>query len=259
MDIKIVFHALAIASGIIAGACALLSSQNKIALFVCFSVIAGAFELTILFLQTYKFSPPEITYSLQKLLLNYKPGIEVDGVKRQDDFEEYLLKIENKSKKIAIQDVRVDMDIVGGIVSQSIFIQQGCENITYSSTPFLSSGIGSKKMIINTFKTYSNNLKINTSKIFPEGYFEFKIIIKTLPMIDKDNSGYFKIEYSYSDQDNDIERKTFPHKILLKNKKSMYIDNTSIISGPYRRSMGMIPEKPLIFKKNGKVEIKEEK
>lgn len=51
MNIKIILHALAILSGIIAAVCAMVSSQNKVALFVCFSLIAGVFELTIQFIK----------------------------------------------------------------------------------------------------------------------------------------------------------------------------------------------------------------
>ncbi len=38
----------------------------------------------------------------------------------------------------------------------------------------------------------------------------------------------------------------------------MFIDSSNLIEGPYERSISMIPERPLIFKKNGKVEIKKD-
>lgn len=63
MNIQWILHALAILSGIIAAACGLLSSSNKIPLFICFSLIAGAFELTIPFLKTTQFThqkPPHL-------------------------------------------------------------------------------------------------------------------------------------------------------------------------------------------------------
>lgn len=248
MDIKWILHGLAIFSGIIAGACALLSSQNKIPLFICFSVVAAIFELTIPFLKIPKIVPPQITYSLQPLLYNYAPGIEVDGITWQDDFREYLLRIQNKHEKVEIQDLRIDMDIIGGVVNQSIFSQEGCEDINFSSQPFLSSGIGNKKVITKTFKTYSNNLKLNITKLFPEGRCELKLLVKTLPKAAQEKTGFFGIEYRYPKQEGDTEKKSFNHKILLKNGKSMFIDSSNLIEGPYERSISMIPERPLIFK-----------
>lgn len=258
MDIKWILHGLAIFSGIIAGACALLSSQNKIPLFICFSVVAAIFELTIPFLKSHKIVPPQITYSLQPLLSNYAPGIEVDGITWQDDFREYLIRIQNKHEKVEIQDLRIDMDIIGGVVNQSIFSQEGCEDINFSSQSFLSSGIGNKKVITKTFKTYSNNLKLNITKLFPEGRCELKLLVKTLPKAALEESGFFEIKYRYLNQEGDTEKKSFKHKILLKNGKSMFIDSSNLIEGPCKRSIGMIPERPLIFKKNGKVEIKKD-
>ncbi|MDD5069784.1 MAG: hypothetical protein PHV17_03560 [Candidatus Omnitrophica bacterium] len=257
MHIKLILHGLAIFFGIIAGASALLSSQNKIPLFICFSLIAAVFELTIPFLQINKIVSPQINYSLQRVLSNYAPGIVVNGVIWQNDFEEYLFRIQNEHAKVEIYDLRIDMDVLGGIVTQSIFSQEGCENINFSSQPFLSSGIGNRKNITKTFKTYSNNLKINIAKLFPEGRCELKLLIKTLPRMAQDESGFFGVDYRYFDQDGHIEKKSLRHKILLKNGKLMFIDISSIIEGTHKRSISMIPERPLIFKKDGRVVIKE--
>ncbi len=52
MNITWTLHALAVLCGIIATACGLQSSANKIPLFICFALVAGIFELTIPFLKT---------------------------------------------------------------------------------------------------------------------------------------------------------------------------------------------------------------
>jgi hypothetical protein len=63
MDIKTILHALAILSGIVAAVCAMVPSQNKIALFICFSLIAGVFEITI------QFTKPELSTSKAAIIV----------------------------------------------------------------------------------------------------------------------------------------------------------------------------------------------
>jgi len=63
MNITWILHALAVLFGIIATACGLLSSSNKIVLFICFALVAGIFELTIPFLkapQSFQLKPHKI-------------------------------------------------------------------------------------------------------------------------------------------------------------------------------------------------------
>lgn len=68
MDIKIIFHVLAIIAGIFVVAFAASSLHNKIVLLVVFSVIAATFEIAILFLSrppinTFYFSFPDFFLS----------------------------------------------------------------------------------------------------------------------------------------------------------------------------------------------------
>lgn len=52
MYIILILHALAILSGIIAVVCGMIPSQSRIPIFICFSLVSGIFELTILFLKS---------------------------------------------------------------------------------------------------------------------------------------------------------------------------------------------------------------
>lgn len=257
MSIKLLFHCFALASGIIAGSCALLSTNNKIVLFVVFSIIAAVFEVAIPFLKTSSSDIPKPTYSLTLLSSNYALGIEVHGVKWEADFKEYLFNFRNESTDKDLEDLRIELEMPGGVVLYAIESQEGCENISFSQQ-FSVGGIADRKSqtIRKTFDYYVNNLKINLVRLFPKGNFSIRLIIKYLHT---DIEGLFSLKCRYEDEDKKKIQKSIAYRILFKdkNKKLIYIDDSTLISGTYTANFLMVPKKPLIFRKNGSVKIKE--
>jgi len=132
MSIKLLFHCFAIASGIVAGGCALLSSNNKIVLFVVFSIIAAVFEVSIFFLKTPSTKVPKPKFSLLSIPSNYSAGLEVHGIKWESDFKEYIFNFKNESNDRDLEDLRIELEMPGGIVTYAIESQEGCDDISFS-------------------------------------------------------------------------------------------------------------------------------
>jgi len=262
MSIKMLFHIIAGILGIVAAICLAVPSRNKVIFFIVFSLIALIFEIAIPFLKTADKEVPELDYSITYLPSNYAPGVEIYGIKWEKDFEEYQIYFRNRNKTTNIHDLRTDIDLLGGIVKYQVLSQQGCENLIIVPYDTEGGGIGIKNgPIVKTVKSYSNNLKINASKIFPEGNFQLRLIMKILPPIpkDKETSGFFGITYRYQTSGEEMEKKSFACKILPKEAGSKYwiIDKENPISGRHTRSIGITFDKPLNFKKDGSVEVGE--
>ena len=257
MSIKLLFHCFAIASGITAGACALLSTNNKIILFVAFSIIAAVFEIAIPFLKTSSPHIPEPKFSFTSLPSNYSPGLEVQGIEWESGLKEYLFNFKNESTDKDLEDLRIDLEMPGGVVIYAIQSQEGCEDISFSQQ-FSIGGIAERKSqtIKKTFDFYVNNLKINLVRLFPKGTFSIRMIIKYLHT---DIKGLFSLKCRYEGEDKKKIQKSIAYRILFKdkNKKTIYIDDSSLISGTYTANFLMVPKKPLIFRKNGSIQIKE--
>jgi len=164
MDIKFVFHLAALISTILAVAFGATSSNNKIVLIVAFMAITGIFELAIPFLKNAPSTIPNLEFSLHSIPTNYANGLDVNGIIWKNDFQQYFLKVRNKSKKAEIHDLRLDVDFLGGVINKEIRLQQGCDNINFSADGFFNTGIGKKGQINKTFSVYSNNLKISCPK-----------------------------------------------------------------------------------------------
>ena len=251
MNTKIIFHIIALLSVIIAGSFALTNSQNKIVYFVLFSVIAAAFEVAIPFLKISKYILPELEFSLNRIPTSFAAGIEVDGLTWEKDFSQYLLKIRNK--KVEIQDLRIDIDFLAGVVKKGIRLQEGTGDIKFSADSFFNTGIGKNGQIDRTFPAYSNNLKISCPKIYPEGYFEIKLVLKDTDITE---NGLFEASYRYFDENNELKKWANRYKILRHENSAMYIDSENPFKDAVERSFQMIPAKPLVFKKDGTVEEK---
>lgn len=257
MSLKFLFHCLAVASGIIAGATALLSSNNRIILFIVFALIAAIFEITIPFLKTPPIDIPKPKYSFILFPSNYNPGLEVHGIKWEPDFKEYRFNFQNESLKFELEDLRIDLQMPGGIVTYAIEYQEGCEDISFSQQ-YTVGGIGDRKdkNISKTFDYYVNTLKINLVRLFPKGRFSIIMIIKFL---NTESNGIFISKFRYSGKETEKKKKYLAYEILFKDKntKSLYIDESKLISGEYKATFLMIPKKPLVFRKNGSVQIKD--
>jgi len=92
--------------------------------------------------------------------------------------------------------------------------------------------------------------------MFPKGNLSVRLIIKYLHT---DIKGLFSLKCRYDGEDNNKIQKSLAYRILFrdKEKKTIYIDDSNLISGTYTASFLMVPKKPLVFKKNGSVQIKE--
>lgn len=263
MTIRWIFHALAALSGIIATACGLLSSQNKLTLIIVFSIITATFELAIPFLKLKPIEIPKPKFSITTFPTNYQKGVIVDGIEWQVDFKQYLFRFKNESLIAEMNDLRIDIDLNGGIVKKEIELQQGCESISLSQTNISDFGIGNIDAISKTVKTYVNNAKINAGKVHPEGYFDAKFIVKVIDQEKKDVSippGYLFIDYRYKNENGKSDKKSiaFPIRYKSAEKRVLFIDESKPLKGSIKRSIQMIPEKPIILEKSGKVRIKED-
>jgi len=245
------FHIIALLSLIIAGSFALTNSQNKIVYFVLFSVIAATFEVAIPFLKISKYILPELEFSLKRIPASFAAGIEVDGLTWEKDFSQYFLRIRNK--KVEIQDLRIDMDFLAGVVKKEISLQEGIDDINFSADSFFNTGIGKKGQIDRTFPAYFNNLKISCPKIYPEGYFVIKLVLKDTGTIEH---GLFEVSYRYSNENDELKKWGNRYKILRHENAAMYIDSDNPFKDAVIRSIHMIPAKPLVFKKDGTIEEK---
>lgn len=199
-----------------------------------------------------EYHSPELAFSLNRIPTNYKPGIDVNGLLWEKEFSQYFLKITNE--KAEIEDLRIDMDFIGGIVSYNILAQKGNEPINIHESGFFNTGIGKNGQINKTFDSYTNNIKISCSKLFSTGSFELKFIIKDVYL---DNSGLFEVSYKYLDEDGDQKTWENRFKILKYENGAMYIDSENPFKDAVTRTIHMIPKKPLVFKKNGTIEQKE--
>lgn len=197
-------------------------------------------------------SLPELSFSLQHIPAKYVVGVEVDGLTWEDDFSQYFLKIRNS--KADIQDLRIDIDFLGGVVHKKIHLQEGVDNdITFSSAGFFNTGIGNDGQIDRPFGAYSNNLKISCSRIFQDGYFEIRLILKDQGLT---KNGLFEVSYRYLDENNETKKWENRYKILRRESGTTYIDSENPFKDAVTRSLQMIPQKPLVFKKDGSIEEK---
>ncbi|MEK0371255.1 MAG: hypothetical protein QQN55_08900, partial [Nitrosopumilus sp.] len=125
---------------------------------------------------------------------------------------------------------------------------------TFSEQGFFNTGIGKKGgKIHKTIETYTNNLKISCSKLFSTGFFEIKIILKELNI---DDTGLFEVSYRYLNENNEQKQWGNRYKILKHDNGASYIDSENPFKGTVKRSLSMIPKKPLVFKKDGSIEEK---
>jgi tetratricopeptide (TPR) repeat protein len=182
---------------------------------------------------------PEFDCFITSPSLNYVEGLQVDGIVWQKDFREYTLRVRNKSKQADTYDVRIDMDMLGAIVNYKVLSQQGCEEIFFSRNLPDRFDIAKKGVIVETNKLYSDNLQINTAKMYPEGSYVVKLVAKTLP-VEKD-FGIFIIKYRYLNTEGKKIKQSFVYKILAKNNKSLYIDTANPIPGKFERTQILIP------------------
>lgn len=112
MDIKFLFHLLALISTILAVAFGATSSNNKIVLIVVFMAIAGIFELAIPFIKIHKTVPPEVIIhgALPVYTIKKRPDMQL-----QEDFpvpEEqglyFVLELSSKNQIVNVSSLEIE-------------------------------------------------------------------------------------------------------------------------------------------------------
>jgi hypothetical protein len=204
-----------------------------------------------------KTSPPNILPSIVMLSTKYKPGLKVDGVTWRKDFENHILKIENKSKDTECYDLRVDLELPGAIIDYKVHESRGTQDITFSK-PKLPAGISDKysNLLKEDIEYYTNNLSINVAKMFPVSEFSTNII---LSQMSKDFGGTITLEYRYKLSDDEIEKRSFvyPIKFIKNDSNQLHIDIESPIIGTFEGRFIIESKAPVIFGSDGTVRIKE--
>ncbi len=94
-------------------------------------------------------------------------------------------------------------------------------------------------------------MKISVSRIYQDGYFEIKLTIKDLPV---SKHGFCEVSYRYLDENGEPKKWENRYKILRYDNGAMYIDSDNPFKDATKRSIRMIPAKPLKFKPDGTVE-----
>jgi hypothetical protein len=254
MSIKLIFHIAAIISGVLAGSCAFLSSNNRLVLFVVFSSIAVIFEIAIPFIKISPIKVPKPYFSITLMPSNYRAGLEIYGVTWEEDYKEYNFDFKNMSDVTDLEDLRISIELPGVFVNYFTDTQTGSHDITFSQEQNIA-GIVSKQTNVmrDTFDYYTNFLYINVVKLFPQGRFSIKMIIKNPnPNIE----GHISIKCRYVDSERKTNYKSIAHKIVFRNvkSKSLYIDDSELVS-EYTANYMMVPKIPLLFKKDGSIQV----
>jgi hypothetical protein len=193
---------------------------------------------------------PKPNVSLILLPSNYLPDIEIDGIKWEQDFKEYIFTLRNVGADIDLEDLRIELQMPGGVVAYKLNSQEGCEGVTFPPQDTVGWIAGENQIISKTFDYYVNNLKINIVRLFPNGTISLKMIIKYLT--EENEGGIFSLKCRHIDPDGKKVSHELVYKIIFKdiNKKSLYIDESKPITGSYKGIFMMIPKKPLLFKGN---------
>lgn len=211
---------------------------------------------------TTKTAIPLLKYGITYLPTKYANGLIVDGVAWNDDFKEYRLAVKNANKDTEAQDVRINMDLPGGVVQYKILSEAGCSGLRVHDADIVGGGLAKKDGVIyQTVKQYSNNFYITVDKLFPEAYFEVRLILKVLPSASNassgDGNGIFEASFRYLNTDQKLQNKRETFKLIYRENGALHIDTENPLSGSVMRSTGIVFDTPLSFGNNGSAKVKE--
>ena len=108
----------------------------------------------------------DMSYSISTVPYEYREGAVVHGLSWQPDYYEYRLKLKNTSPDSAATDVRVEIDLIGGVVLGYIAHQDGVQmaSILDDETDlFAGNGLGIQRQV----EAYSNQLRLNVQRMNP--------------------------------------------------------------------------------------------
>ena len=210
------------------------------------------------FVETKKpLTPPEPTFRIVTMPSNYSSGLKVHNVVWADDYRLYRFELSNTSTKTPMKDIRIEFEIPGGFVSRKVINQAGVYELTFSEDK-LPAGIAkghAMGKLVATIPYYSNRLAIGISEFNVQSSLQIDFVVK---IVEGMPNGYFSIKYSYLTPDGEIMTERHLHPIIKPEKShSLRIDNKTEITGEHQRSIAFIPDKPIVFKPNGSVELKE--
>ena len=204
--------------------------------------------------------PPEPSFKIGILPSNYSEGLKVHDVTWFNDYRLYRFELGNKSSKTPMKDVRIEFEIPGGFVSKKIVNQIGVNDITFSEDK-LPAGIakstkGSRMgVLVKRIPYYSNRLSIGASEFNAQSSFKIDFIVK---FVEEMPNGYFSFRYSYNTPDGETKIEQHLHPVVKIDKSgSLRIDKDTEITGPHQRSIAFIPDKVIVFKADGSVELKD--
>ena len=171
------------------------------------------------------------------------------------DHKLYRFELSNKSDKIPMKDVRIEFEIPGGFVSREVVIQTGVNELVFSEDKLpagIAKGPGVGEMVA-TIPYYSNRLAISISEFNVQASLQINFVIKIVGSM---QNGYFAIRYSYSSPDGEMLNERHLHPIIKsENSDRLRIDNNTEITGEHQRSIAFIPDKPIVFKPDGSVNL----
>lgn len=210
------------------------------------------------FVETKKpFTPPSPKYKIVTMPSNYSAGLEVHDVVWADDYCLYRFEITNSIGNVGIQDVRIELEIPGGFVTKKVINQAGVDGLSFSEDKMpagIAKGPGMGKLV-STFPYYSNRLTIGISKLNSQATLDIDFVVK---IVGGKKDGVFSIRYSFIDQQGTLKTERHIHPLVKGSTSNSIEINTDVeITGPHQRSIAIIPDKPIIFKGNGSVEIKD--
>ena len=79
-----------------------------------------------------KFEEPKLKYKFDLIPQRISEGVEVYGIKWNDDYKEFRFYLSNTSNDVEIKDIRVRLELLDGIVKSEINQHSGSENISFS-------------------------------------------------------------------------------------------------------------------------------
>lgn len=208
-----------------------------------------------------KFVIPMLDYKFTFLSTKYERGLNVDGIFWNDDFEEYRLFVRNLSNTTDVSDLRINMDLPGGVIQSKIISEAGCDGIKIREADMVGGGLAKTDgVVVKTVKQYSNNFYITANKLFPDAYFEIRLILKIFKPVEgaplDDNEGIFDAKYRYINSEQEMQNRSEVFKIFLEKDKKISIDTQNPLVGNITRSTAIVFDTPLTL---GASKVAEEK